>query len=345
MRYRELGGTGVKVSELCLGTMTFGQQNTESEGFAQIDRALEAGVNFIDTAEMYPVPPSGDTAGRTEKIIGNWLRKSGRRQDVVLATKVIGNGKWMPHIRDGKSRPDRENILQALEGSLQRLQTEYIDLYQIHWPDRETNYFGRLGYSPTAEDSSLAIDATLKALGEIVSSGKVRFVGVSNETPWGVMQYLLGSDGLDLPRIVSIQNPYNLLNRSFEVGLAEISHREKVGLLAYSPLAFGTLSGKYLEARPENARLSLFPDYARYTKPEGVAATRAYVELARNLGLSPAQMALAFINSRPFVTSAIIGATTLTQLDENLDSINLNLDHETIREIDEIHQRNSNPCP
>ncbi|MGH8548033.1 MAG: NADP(H)-dependent aldo-keto reductase [Methylococcales bacterium] len=345
MRYHELGRTGLKVSELCLGTMTFGQQNTESEGFEQLDRALSAGINFIDTAEMYPIPPAGKTCGRTEEIIGNWLRKSGRRQDVILATKVIGKGDWMRHIRGGKSRPDRDNIIQALEGSLRRLQTDFIDLYQIHWPARETNYFGRLGYTPVEEDPPVSIESTLHALAEVVASGKIRCVGVSNETPWGVMQYLSCSERLGLPRIVSIQNPYNLLNRSFEVGLAEIAHREKVGLLAYSPLAFGTLSGKYLTGKPENARLILYPDYARYTKAEGIAATRAYVELARSLGLSPAQMALAYINSRPFLTANIIGATTLQQLDENLDSVNLRLDDEVIRRIETIHRQMPNPCP
>ncbi|MGH8559514.1 MAG: NADP(H)-dependent aldo-keto reductase [Methylococcales bacterium] len=345
MRYHELGKTGLKVSELCLGTMTFGQQNSESEGFEQLDRALAAGINFIDTAEMYPVPPSSQSYGNTEAIIGNWLTKSGRRQDVVLASKVIGKGDWLPYIRGGKSRPDRNNILLALEGSLRRLKTDYIDLYQIHWPARETNYFGKLGFTPVKEDSPLSIESTLCALTEVVANGKVRFTGVSNETPWGVMQYLHCSKRSDLPRIVSIQNPYNLLNRSFEVGLAEIAHREKVGLLAYSPLAFGTLSGKYLNGYPANARLTLYPDYNRYTNPAGIAATKAYVELARSLGLAPAQMALAYINSRPFLTSNIIGATTLSQLDENIDSANLDLDDEIIRKIETIHQRMSNPCP
>lgn len=345
MRYHELGRTGMKVSELCLGTMTFGQQNTESEGFEQLDRALSAGINFIDTAEMYPIPPSARTCGRTEEIIGNWLGKSGRRDQVILATKVIGRGTWLRHIRGGRSMPDRANIMKALEGSLRRLKTDYIDLYQIHWPARETNYFGRLGYTQVDEEPAVSIESTLEALAEIVASGKARFIGVSNETPWGVMQYLYCSERLNLPRIVSIQNPYNLLNRSFEVGLAEIAHREKVGLLAYSPLGFGTLSGKYLEGRPENARLTLYPDYARYTKSEGVAATRAYVELARSLGLSPAQMALAYINSRPFVTSNIIGATTLEQLDENLGSADLRLDDHVLAEIESIHEKMPNPCP
>ncbi|MGR9105661.1 MAG: NADP(H)-dependent aldo-keto reductase [Gammaproteobacteria bacterium] len=345
MRYHELGKTGVKVSELGLGTMTFGQQNSEPESFALIERALAAGINLVDTAEMYPVPASAETCGRTETIIGNWLHKQGRRGEIILATKVIGKGDWMHHIRGGRSRPDRENITRALEGSLKRLRTDYIDLYQIHWPARTTNYFGKLGYNSVEEDPPVPIETTLRALSEVVAAGKVRFIGVSNETPWGVMQYLHCSERSGLPRIVSIQNPYNLLNRSFEVGLAEISHHEKVGLLAYSPLAFGTLTGKYLNDNPGNARLTLYPEYARYTKAEGIAATRAYVELARSRGLSPAQMALAFINSRPFLTSNIIGATRLEQLEENLGSVNLQLDDEVILKIEDIHRRMSNPCP
>lgn len=345
MREHELGRSGVKVSELCLGTMTFGQQNTEAEAFELLDRAMDAGINFFDTAEMYPIPPSANTCGLTESIIGNWLKQRGRRQDVILASKVIGQGKWMRHIRRGRSLPDRENILEALEGSLERLKTEYIDLYQIHWPARETNFFGKLGYQPVEDEPPVSIESTLRALDEIVSTGKVRFIGVSNETPWGVMQYLMDSERFNLPRIVSIQNPYNLLNRSFEVGLAEIAHREQVGLLAYSPLAFGTLSGKYLQGSPENARLSLYPDYARYTKPSGIVATKEYVNLAKSLGLSPAQMALAYINSRPFLTSNIIGATSLAQLDENLGSLDLQLEDAVLEQIEAIHARMSNPCP
>lgn len=345
MRYNELGRTGLKVSELCLGTMTFGQQNNESEGFKQLDRALDAGINFIDTAEMYPIPPSAETSGETERIVGNWLQKNRRRQDVILATKVIGKGDWLPHIRGGQSSPDRTNILKALEGSLKRLKTDYVDLYQIHWPDRQTNYFGKLGYTQIEEENSVSIEDTLSALHELVKNGKVRYIGVSNETPWGVMEFLRRSEKLGLPRIVSIQNPYNLLNRSFEVGLAEIAHRESVGLLAYSPLAFGTLSGKYLNANPTNARLTLYPDYARYTKPLGITATKAYVELAQNFGLSATQMALAYIHSKPFLTSNIIGATTLDQLDENIGSVDLQLDGEVIQKIETIHQGLSNPCP
>ncbi|MEE2767015.1 MAG: NADP(H)-dependent aldo-keto reductase [Pseudomonadota bacterium] len=345
MRYNELGRTGLKVSELCLGTMTFGQQNTEVDSFNQLARAVDAGINFLDTAEMYPIPPSKESCGKTESFIGNWLQKTGRRDNLIVATKVIGKGDWLPHIRDGKSHPDQDNIVEAVEGSLRRLKSDYIDLYQIHWPDRPTNFFGKLGYLPTSQDQAMPIETTLRALEELVRSGKVRYIGISNETPWGAMEYLRLSQELELPRIVSIQNPYSLLNRSFEVGLAEIAHREAVGLLAYSPLAFGALSGKYLNGKPENARLTLYPDYARYTKPNGAKATRAYVELARDHGLAPAQMALAYINSRPFLTSNIIGATTLEQLNQNIDSVNLTLEQDVLEKIETIHQSNSNPCP
>lgn len=345
MRYNQLGDTPLKVSVLCLGTMTFGQQNTEAEGFAQMDRALECGVNFFDTAEMYPVPAGGPTSGQTESIIGNWFRRSGKRDQVVLATKVIGKGDWLPHIRDGKSRPDRRNIVSALEGSLERLQTDYIDLYQIHWPDRNTNYFGKLGYEESDDGNPVAIEETLDVLHELVDSGKVRHIGVSNETPWGVMEYLRVAGEQGFPRVVSVQNPYNLLNRSFEVGLAEITHREKVGLLAYSPLGFGMLSGKYLDADPPDCRLSLFPQFTRYRNPGGENATREYVQIARKHGLSPVQMALAYINSRPFLTSNIIGATTVEQLEENLGSAGVSLGSEVLEEIESVHQRISNPCP
>lgn len=344
MRYNELGQTGLTVSELCLGTMTFGQQNSEAEGFAQLDRATDAGINFIDTAEMYPVPARAETAGRTERIIGNWLKKTGRRDQLILTTKVIGRSDGLNHIRSGACL-DRENICTALEGSLQRLGTDYLDLYQVHWPDRKTNFFGHLGYQPNDDQDTVPIEETLSVLAELVQSGKVKYVGISNETPWGVMQYLRLAEKLDLPRIVSIQNPYSLLNRSFEVGLAEIAHRELVGLLAYSPLAFGTLTGKYLDQSPADGRLTLFPSFARYTTAIGREATREYVELARKHGLSPAQMALAFINSRPFISSNIIGATTLEQLDENLGSADISLSADLLKDIEEIHQRISNPCP
>ncbi len=345
MEYRRLGRTGVTVSSLCLGTMTFGQQNSEAEAFAQLDRAMAAGINFIDTAEMYPVPAQARTYGATETIIGKWLKKRGRRDRVILATKVVGRSDWLPHIRGGTACLDRDNIETALNASLKRLQTDYIDLYQLHWPDRRTNFFGRLGYQPESDDDATPLQATLGVLAELVRAGKVRHVGVSNETPWGLMRYLQLSEQTALPRMVSIQNPYNLLNRSFEVGLAEIAHREQAGLLAYSPLGFGVLTGKYLDEQPPDARLTLFPEYCRYTNPAGIEATRAYVELARAHRLSPTQMALAYVDSRPFVCSTVIGATALEQLDENLGSVALTLSDDVLEAIEAIHTRHPNPCP
>ena len=345
MQYRKLGDTNIEVSLICLGTMTFGEQNTEAESHNQLDLAINSGVNFIDTAELYPVPPRGETQGRTEEFIGSWLKKSGRRDDLVIATKVSGPTDWCPHIRDGVSHPDRKNIEIALCKSLRRLQTDYIDLYQVHWPDRNANFFGKLGYE--YDDSpTLPIEDTLEAMDVLVKSGKVRYVGISNETPWGTMQYLKLADKHGWPRIVSIQNPYSLLNRAYEVGLAEISQREQVGLLAYSPLGFGVLSGKYLNnARPKGARLTLFERFSRYSNPQGVTATAAYVNVARQHGLDPAQMALAYVNSRPFVTASIIGATNLTQLESNIASQALQLSEEVLADIESIHMNCANPCP
>ena len=346
MEYRRLGRTDLNVSRICLGTMTFGEQNTEADAHAQLDRAVDFGVNFIDTAEMYPVPPKAETQGRTEAYIGSWLARRGGRERLILASKVAGPGAWVDYLRDGQVRLDRRNIEAAVDASLRRMRTDYLDLYQVHWPDRPTNFFGRLGYSYPESDQSVPLAETLEVLGDLVKAGKVRHLGVSNETPWGVMRYLALAERLGLPRIVSIQNPYNLLNRTFEIGLAEIAHHEEVGLLAYSPLAFGVLSGKYLEgARPPGARLSLFQRFDRYSKPEGEAAAHAYVGLARSHGLDPAQMALAYVNSRPFVTANIIGATTLAQLDADLASCALELPQEVLVGIDVIHQRHPNPCP
>ncbi len=351
MDMRPLGRSGLKVSAICLGTMTFGEQNTEAEAHRQLDLALDHGVNFIDTAEMYPVPPRAETQGATETIIGNWLARRKNRQAVILATKVAGPGRdWLTHIRGGGNRLDRANIRAAVEGSLKRLQTDYIDYYQVHWPDRATNCFGRLGY-PWAEAEAertveILIEETLAALDELVREGKVRQVGVSNETPWGVMRYLALAEARGWPRIQGIQNPYSLLNRSFEVGLAEISHREAVGLLAYSPLGFGVLTGKYLDgARPEGSRLARFPSYTRYSHPRAQLATEAYVRLARAAGLSPAQMALAFVIGRPFVTSVIIGATSEAQLEENLAAADLTLSDEVLAGIEAIHRNWTDPAP
>lgn len=345
MRYRQLGNSQLEVSEICLGTMTFGQQNSEAEGHAQIDLALEHGVNFIDTAEMYAIPPRSETYGATERIIGNWLKKSGKRDRVVLASKVVGQADWLPHIRDGRACLNRTNIEQAVNDSLRRLHTDYLDLYQVHWPDRKTNFFGKLGYQYPRQSPPTTLQETLEALADLVKVGKVRYLGVSNETPWGVMEYLRLSEKFDLPRIVSIQNPYSLLNRSYEVGLAEISHQERIPLLAYSPLAFGVLSGKYLEGTPGNARLALFENYRRYSTENGLKATREYVELAKKYRLSPAQMALAFVTSRPFVGANIIGATTLAQLQENIASVDIALPEQLLEDIEEIQRRYPNPCP
>lgn len=347
MRYRPLSTTGLEVSVLCLGTMTFGEQNTEKEAFDQLDIAFDAGVNFIDAAEMYPVPPRAETMGRTETIIGRWLAKSGHRDRMIIATKVAGPGRdWLPYIRGGGNRLNRENIEAAVDNSLQRLQTDVIDLYQLHWPDRETNYFGQLGYTPRNDPDEVSLHETLVVLGDLVAAGKIRYIGLSNETPWGTMRFVQLAEQYRLPRPVSIQNPYSLLNRSFEVGLAEIADRESVGLLAYSPLAFGVLTGKYLSgSQPSGARLTLFPDYDRYSNPQAQKATHDYVALARSAGLSPAQMALAYVNTRPFLTSTIMGATTSTQLRENIASTDLTLSSALVDEIESIHRRHPNPAP
>ncbi|WP_455217805.1 NADP(H)-dependent aldo-keto reductase [Kaarinaea lacus] len=346
MKYRKLGQTNTEVSQICLGTMTWGEQNSEAEAFSQLDVATSAGVNFIDTAELYPVPPRAETGTRTEQYLGNWLKKRGRRDDLIIATKVAGRSDWLPHIRDGNLCFDRKNIQQALEGSLRRLKTDYIDLYQLHWPDRNTNYFGKLGYVNRSDEITIPIEETLRILDKQVQAGKIRHIGLSNETPWGVMEFLRLAEQHELARVVSIQNPYNLLNRSFEVGLAEVAHRENCGLLAYSPLGFGVLSGKYLgNHRPEKARITLFERFTRYNNRESVLATQAYFDLAHQHGLDPAQMALAYVNSRPFLTSTIIGATTMEQLSDNLASIEMNLPEEVIEGIDAIHRQHPNPAP
>ncbi|WP_104402933.1 NADP(H)-dependent aldo-keto reductase [Vibrio penaeicida] len=344
MQLKKLPHSTLEISPLCLGTMTFGEQNTESEAFSQLDYALERGINFIDTAEMYPVPPKSDTQGRTEEYIGNWIQKSGKREKVVLATKVAGP-RGVPYIREDMAL-DWRNIHRAVDESLNRLQTEYVDLYQIHWPQRQTNCFGQLNYPYPDDQNDTPILETLEALADVVKQGKVRYIGLSNETPWGVMSYLRLAEKHDLPRAVTIQNPYNLLNRTFEVGLSEIAHNEGVELLAYSPLAFGALSGKYLNnAKPQGARCTLYERFVRYFTPNGVKATEAYVKLAQEHGLDPAQMALAFVNQRPFVASNIIGATTMEQLKSNIDSLEVNLSEELLTSLQEIGVQYSNPCP
>ncbi|HAS6279255.1 TPA: NADP(H)-dependent aldo-keto reductase [Vibrio vulnificus] len=344
MQYTKLPHSTLEISKLCLGTMTFGEQNSQQDAFEQLDYAVAQGINFIDTAEMYPVPPKAQSQGLTEQFIGNWLSKSGKREKVLIATKIAGP-RNVPYIRDNMSL-NRRHIHTAIDDSLTRLQTDYVDLYQLHWPQRQTNGFGQLNYPyPDAQEEVTLIE-TLEALNELVKAGKVRYIGVSNETPWGVMTLLRLAEKHDLPRIVSIQNPYNLLNRSFEVGLSEISHYEGVQLLAYSPMAFGTLSGKYLDgARPTGARCTLFERFQRYFTPQGLEATKAYVSLARDYGLDPAQMALAFVNQRPFVASNIIGATTLDQLKANIESLNVKLEDEVLNKIQQIGTTYSNPCP
>lgn len=349
MKYRKLGRTDLSVSLIGLGTMTWGEQNTEAQAHEQLDFAIEHGVNLVDTAEMYPVPPKAETQGRTETYIGTWLARTGRRQDIVLASKVAGpvrDAKRPSHIRDGKTHLDRKNITQALHDSLRRLQTDYLDLYQLHWPDRTTMTFGRPFY-PWADDAhTVAIAETLGVLQDFVREGKVRHIGVSNETPWGVSQFLKHADQDGLPRIAAIQNPYSLLNRHYEQGLSEFSRFEDVGLLAYSPLAMGMLSGKYLDgARPEGARLTRYERFTRYSNPQSEAATTEYCQLAREHGLTPTQLALGWVNAQPFVTSNLIGATTLQQLKENIGTADVSLSPEIVQAINAIHTRWPNPAP
>jgi len=349
MEYRLLGNSSTKVSAICLGTMTWGEQNSSAEAFAQMDYAFEQGINFFDTAEMYPVPPSKQTYSTTEQIIGQWFEKRpGMREKIILATKIVGPSMPMgQYIRDGQLHFTKQNIVSALNESLKRLQTDFVDLYQLHWPDRSTNFFGQLGYTPAQDDpASVPLLETIEALADLVKEGKIRHIGVSNETPWGVMKALEAAKTLGVEPIVSIQNPYNLLNRTFEVGLAEIAHREKVGLLAYSPLAFGVLSGKYLNhAKPSGARLTLFDRFTRYSNPQAQAATQAYVNIASEAGLNPSQMALSYVTSRPFVTSNIIGATTLEQLEENIESMHLKLPESVLNAIEQVHIQYPNPSP
>lgn len=349
MQYRKLGKTDIDVSVIALGTMTWGEQNTEAEAHAQLDYAVERGVNLIDAAEMYPVPPRPETQGLTEKYIGTWLKQSQKRNQVLIATKVAGPSRKLSqaaHLRGGKTQHDRANIEAALHDSLQRLQTDYVDLYQLHWPDRTTNHFGELGYSHVEQEETVPIVETLRVLSDLVKAGKIRHIGLSNETPWGVHQFLKYAEQEGLDRVVSIQNPYNLLNRTFEVGLAEVAIREQVGLLAYSPLAFGHLTGKYLHgAQPAGARGTLWARFARYRSEPAEKATEQYVALAREHGVDPAHLALAYVNTRRFLTSNIIGATNLDQLKTDIDSIDVTLSDEVLAGIEKIHQQQPNPSP
>lgn len=350
MKYRPLGRTGLQVSVIALGTMTWGEQNTEAEAHEQLDLALAAGVNLVDTAEMYPVPPRPETQGRTEQYIGSWLKKTGGRDRIVLATKAAGPSRTAArpsHVRGGANSFTRRNLEHAVDDSLKRLQTDYIDLYQLHWPDRSTNFFGQRGYQHVQDEDTVPIEESLDALAGLVQAGKIRHVGVSNETPWGLGRFLqLADRDPALPRVASIQNPYSLLNRNFEIGLSEIAIREDAGLLAYSPLGFGVLSGKYLAGeRPAGARITLFERFGRYKGETVERATYEYVSLFRRHGLDPAQAALAYVNSRDFLTSNIIGATTIEQLRSNLASIDLVLPDEVLAGIEAIHERIPSPAP
>ncbi len=345
MEYTSLPNTNIKVSKICLGTMTWGNQNTEAEGFSQMDFALERGVNFFDTAELYPVPATKETQGQTSKIIGNWLKKSKNRDKVILASKIAGPGDYTAHIRT--TGFGGTSIQEAIELELQRLQTDYIDLYQLHWPERHTNTFGVRDFKPSSNDPWLDnFNEVLHELNNLVKAGKIRAYGLSNEKGWGTMRYAEEVRKDNLPKISTIQNAYSLLNRVFEGDLAEISLRENIGLLAYSPLAFGVLSGKYIKGTAaDNARLNLFPRFARYSSAQSTEATKQYLDLANDIGISLTTLSLAFVNQRPFVTSNIIGATNLEQLEENINSIETKLSKDTLARINEIHAKIPNPAP
>lgn len=335
---------GKEVSKICLGTMTWGQQNSEAEAHEQISYALDRGINMLDAAEMYPVPPRAETQGRTEEYIGTWFKKTGLRDKYILATKAAGPNPEFHYLRGGP-RFTREQLMEAVDGSLRRLQTDCIDLYQLHWPDRYTNFFGQRGYLHR-EQPETPIEETLRALQELVAAGKVKTIGLSNETPWGTMKFLELADREGLPRVESIQNPYGLLNRTYEIAMAEVSHREDVGLLAYSPLGMGLLTGKYRHgAKPEGSRMAVFERFTRYDGAETLEATEQYLQLADEHGLNPTHMALAFVNTRPFVLSNIIGATSMEQLKMNIDSLDVTLSKDVLKGIEAIQQRIPNPAP
>lgn len=346
MKYTTLPNTNIKVSKICLGTMTWGNQNTEAEGHEQINYALDQGVNFFDTAEMYPVPASPETQGRTSKIIGTWLKKSGHRDKIILASKIIGRSSdYSAHIRTTGFRGD--SIKEAVEKELKRLQTDYIDLYQLHWPERLTNTFGARDYKHNPDDEwEDNFNEVLHSLEEQIKAGKIRYIGMSNEKAWGAMRYIEESKTHDLPRMSTIQNSYSLLNRTFEGDLAEVSLRENIGLLAYSPMAFGVLSGKYIKGTAgDDARLKLFPRFARYSSEQSTEATKRYLEIAEDNNMTLAQMSLAFVTQQPFVTSNIIGASKMEQLKENIDSINISLSDEILEQINAVHAVIPNPAP
>ncbi|MDC1310404.1 aldo/keto reductase [Flavobacteriaceae bacterium] len=345
MKYNKIPHTEIKVSKICLGTMTWGNQNSEKEAFEQLDLSVERGINFIDTAELYPVPAEAKTCGRTSEIIGKWLRKKKNRDKLVIATKIAGPGDYTKHIRTGGFSP--KSIEDAINKSLKRLQTDYIDLYQLHWPERSTNFFGIRDYKHNYKDKwNDNFNEILNSLDGFVKQGKIRNIGISNEKSWGAMRYIEESNKCNLPRVVTIQNAYSLLNRPFEGDLAEISIREGLGLLAYSPLGFGVLTGKYIKGTAsDNARLKLFPRFSRYSSTEATNATKEYLKIALDNQLSLTQMSLAFVNQQPFVTSNIIGATNLKQLEENISSIEVNLSEEVLSKINEVHSKIPNPSP
>lgn len=345
MKYTTLPNSNIKVSKICLGTMTFGEQNTEADGHAQMDYAVEKGINFFDTAEMYSVPGRKETYGSTERIIGNWFKKSGKREEVILASKIAGPSPIFGYMRD-KMDFSPESLKYALDKSLQRLQTDYIDLYQLHWPERKTNYFGQRGFKVQDDVWTDNIHSVLETLQGFIKEGKINHIGLSNETPWGIMRFLEESKYQNLPRIKTVQNPYSLLNRTFEVGSAEVCIRENVGLLAYSPMGFGVLSGKYLrgESLP-NSRINIFPQYNRYNSPQSTEATRLYQEIAHKNGMTLTEMSLAFVTQQAFVTSTIIGATTMEQLKENIATIGVILPDNVLKEIDEVQKIIPDPAP
>ena len=346
MNYKKLGNTDLDVSTICLGTMTWGEQNTQNEGFEQMDFALGEGVNFWDTAELYAIPPKKNTYGRTEEIIGNWFEKTKKRNEVILATKIAGPG--LDWIRDGEYQYNKKNITDAVNQSLKRLKTDFIDLYQLHWPERKTNYFGRLGYVHKEHDENWNdFEDILKIFEDLIKDGKIRYIGISNETAWGLSKFLEISKIKNLPRMMSDQNPYNLLNRTYEIGLAEMSIREQAGLLAYSPLACGYLSGKYRNKQlPKNSRMERDGDFwSRYNNQNAEKAIELYYKISKKHGLDLAQMSLKFLEIKPFVTSVIIGATTMEQLKTNIESVNINLSDDVIKEINDVQNIYPNPCP
>jgi len=345
MKYNKIPTTDIKVSKICLGSMTWGEQNTELEGHQQLDYAFDQGVNFIDTAELYSIPGRKETQGNSERIIGNWL-KTKNREDVILGSKITGPNSGLSYLREPKPFTGKL-ITETIDQNLQRLQTDYIDVYQLHWPDRNANFFGSLNYKHNSKEQwQDKISELVSAMDSLVKSGKIRHYGLSNETPWGTFRHLNESDTNDWTRCKTIQNPYSLLNRSYEVGLAEISMREQVGLLAYSPLAFGVLSGKYFNDNlPEDSRVKLYPNYNRYSNPEAMRLAGLHNNLAKKHNLSLVELSLAFIAQQPFVTSTIIGATKMNQLKENIETINVVLSEEILKEIDEVHKLQPNPAP